>query len=146
MPKEKHNKSDSYQHKIIEISVDPTLLNDFPLDVGLGTQLNLSSVSEEFFELRQQLLDEIMHIIKLNLTKRQREVILLRLEGKTQMQIATMLRLHQTTIHKILHGNIDYFNEKKRYGGAIKKIKKICFKNPTILSIIKQMEELKNSE
>jgi len=142
----KKNKSDSYQHKIVEIAVDPVILNDFPLYNGLGAQLNLAMYSEEFYDLRQQLMDEVMRIIKNNLTKRQAEVVLLRLEGKTQIQIAEELGIHQTTVHKLLMGNIDYANDKKRYGGAIKKLRKICTKDEKILEILCQMEELRNRE
>ena len=38
----KKNKSDSYQHKIVEISVDPYVLNEFSLYEGLGAQLNIA--------------------------------------------------------------------------------------------------------
>lgn len=145
MPRKK-NKSDSYQHKIVEITVDPVILNDFPIYNGLGAQLNLAMYSEEFYELRQKLMDEVLRIIKTNLTKRQAEVVLLRLEGKTQIQIAEELNIHQTTVHKLLMGNIDYANNKKRYGGAIKKLKKICAKDEKILDILYQMEELRNRE
>lgn len=142
----KKNKSDSYQHKIVEIEVDPVILNDFPSHNGLGAQLNLAMYSEEFYDLRQRLMDEVMRIVKTNLTKRQAEVVLLRLEGKTQIQIAEELGIHQTTVHKLLMGNIDYANNKKRYGGAIKKLKKICAKDEKILDILYQMEELRNRE
>lgn len=142
----KRNRSDSYQHKIVEITVDPAVLSDFPLDTGLGAQVNLAMYSEEFYELRQKLIDEVMKIINNNLTPRQAEVVKLRLEGKTQIQIAEQLGVHQTTIHKLLSGNLDYSNGRKRYGGAIKKLKKICAKNDCVLDILAQMDELKTRE
>lgn len=143
MPEKKRNRSDSYQWKIVEIPIDPTILNDFQLAEGLGAQLNLSSYSERFYELRQELMTEVLRIIQTNLTERQAEVVTLRLEGKTQIQIAEQLSIHQTTVHKLLMGNIDYANGKKRYGGAIKKLTKICFKDEKILSILAEMEELR---
>lgn len=142
----KKNKSDSYQHKIVEISVDPAILNDFPLDDGLGTMLNLSKYSEEFSILRQQLMKEVMRVIKSELTVRQAEVVILRLQNMTQTQIAEKLGIHQTTVHKLLMGNIDYANGKKRYGGAIKKLKKICYKDSKILDVLSKMEELRTKE
>lgn len=145
MPRKK-NKSSVYQHKIVEISVDPSVLNDFDLDTGLGAQVNLAMYSEEFYNLRQQLINEVMRIIDTNLTKRQAEVIKLRLEGKTQIQIAEELQIHQTTVHKLLSGNIDYKNGQKRYGGAIKKLKKICAKDKAVMDILEKMEEFKNRE
>ena len=142
MPK-KRNRSDSYQYKIVEIAVDPNVLNDFPLMDGLGSQLNLAKYSEKFYDLRQQLMKEVLRIISTNLTQRQCEVVTLRLQGKTQIQIADQLGIHQTTVHKLLMGNIDYANGKKRYGGAIKKLKKICAKDEKVLKILKEMDNVR---
>lgn len=142
----KKPKSAAYQHKIIEISVDPVILSDFPIADGLSAQINISMYSEEFYDLRQQLIDEVMKLIYANLTKRQAEVVLLRLEGRTQVQIAEELQIHQTTVHKLLCGNIDYSNGKRRYGGAVKKLKRLCAKNEVIIEILQQMEELRIKE
>jgi len=142
----KKNKSDSYQYKIVEITVDPVILNDFAVNNGLGAQLNIAKYSEEFYELKEELMMEIYKVIKSSLTDRQAEVIGLRLKGNTQIQIAEELGIHQTTVHKLLSGNIDYANGKKRYGGAIKKLKKHCAKNPIILEILQKMDDLKKSE
>lgn len=140
---QKKNKSDSYQHKIIEITVDPSILNDFAIDDGLGFALNTSKFSEEFYELRIQLIQEVLRVVRSCLTKRQEEVITLRLKDLTQIQIAEKLGIHQTTVHKLLMGNIDYANGKKRYGGAIKKLKKVCSKDEKILEILEEMERLR---
>lgn len=140
---QKRNKSDSYQHKIVEITVDPTILNDFSLDDGLGFVLNTSKFSEEFYELRQQLIQEVLRVVGTCLTQRQSEVITLRLKDLTQIQIAEKLGIHQTTVHKLLMGNIDYANGKKRYGGAIKKLKKMCSKDSNIIYILNEMEILR---
>ena len=140
---QKKNKSDSYQHKIIEITVDPAILNDFAIDDGLGFALNTSKFSEEFYELRIKLIQEVLRVVRLCLTKRQEEVITLRLKDLTQIQIAEKLGIHQTTVHKLLMGNIDYANGKKRYGGAIKKLKKVCSKDENILEILEEMERLR---
>lgn len=146
MPRKKRNRSDSYQHKIVEISVDPVVLNDFPMANGLGAQVNLTKYSEEFYELRQQLMEEVLKIVNNDLTVRQKEVVLLRLQGKTQIQIAEGLGIHQTTVHKLLMGNIDYANGKKRYGGAIKKLKRLCAENKDILDILLKMENLRTRD
>jgi DNA-binding CsgD family transcriptional regulator len=139
----KKNKSSAYQWKIVEIPIDPAILNDFQLVEGLGAQLSLASYSERFYELRQELMIEVLRVVDTNLTDRQAEVVTLRLQGKTQVQIAEQLDIHQTTVHKLLMGNIDYTNGKKRYGGAIKKLTKICFKDGKILEILEEMEELR---
>lgn len=137
------NRSDSYQHKIVEISVDPVILNEFPLAESLGAQLNLAKYSERFDELREDLFQAVLEIINTGLTPRQAQVVSLRLEGKTQIQIAGQLKIHQTTVHKLLMGNIDYANGKKRYGGAIKKLRKLCGKDERIQEILDEMEELR---
>lgn len=150
MPKKK-NKSDSYQYKIVEITVDSNTIGDFPLVEGLGSQMNLSKFSEEFNTLKKELMTELLKIIQNNLTERQCEITLKTLEGKTQMQIAREMGVHQTTVHKGLKGNLDYQNftkengvkRYKRYGGAIKKLQKICEKNSKIQEILKRMDEIK---
>lgn len=142
----KRNKSDSYQYKIVEIAVDPTIMNDFPFMDSLGSQLNLAKYSERFYDLRQQLMKEVLRIINTHLTERQCEVVTLRLQGKTQIQIAEQLGIHQTTVHKLLMGNIDYANGKKRYGGAIKKLKKICYRDERILEILEEMDNIRAKE
>ena len=72
----------------------------------------------------------------------QREVIhKTYMEGKTQNEISIELGKHQTTIHKTHKGNIDYKKQKKRYGGALKKIKKLCEKSEPIQDILKRMKE-----
>jgi len=139
----RRNKSDSYQYKIVEIAVDPNVMNDLPFMDSLGSQLNLAKYSERFYELRQQLLKEVLRIIKTDLTERQCEVVTLRLQGLTQIQIAEQLGIHQTTVHKLLMGNIDYANGKKRYGGAIKKLKKICYKDEKVLKILEEMDDIR---
>lgn len=139
----KRNKSDSYQHKIVEISVDPFIIGDFPISNGLGAQLNLAKHSEEFHELKEQLIEEIYRIINENLTPRQAQVMLLRLQGKTQMEIAEQLQIHQTTCHKLISGNLDYKHNRKRYGGAIKKLKKVCEQDKKIQEILENIRELK---
>jgi len=140
----KKNKSDSYQYKIVEIAVDPNVLNDVSAANGLGSQLNLSKYSEEFYELQRQLMVEVVRIINTQLTKRQCEVATLYLEGKTQIEIGKELGIHQTTVHKLFRGNIDYNNKKKRYGGLLKKMKKICFKDENVLEILQKMDLLRN--
>lgn len=165
MPK-KRNRSDSYQYKIVEIAVDPNVLSDFPHVDSLGSQLNLAKYSEEFYLLKKELMTEVLRIINTCLTERQREVVLLRLKGKTQTQIAEELGIHQTTVHKILSGNLDYRycnninklgnngkkkggsnnrSEPKRYGGVERKLKKLCFKDEKIIEILDKMEYLRTS-
>ena len=126
----------------VEISIDPSLLNNFANEDSMEAFLNTHACSEEFRQLKTDLLKEVMQIIENCLTDKQKEVMKMTyLEGKTQNEISMELGKHQTTIHKILQGNIDYNNQKKRYGGALKKIRKLCINNETIQNILKKMRE-----
>jgi len=139
-------KSDKYQHKILEIPVEPDVLHNFSTDDGLTGHLDKIESSEEMDALKQSLLDEIKSIINNDLTVRQRQVIKLRLLGHTQSDIGEQLDICQTTVHKVIEGNIDYSNNKKRYGGVIKKLKKICTSNENIQDILLKIEELKRDQ
>lgn len=126
----------------VEINMDPSLLNNFSNEDSIASFLSAYSCSEEFLKLKNELLEEVMNIIENCLTDKQREVMKMTyIEGKTQNQISAELGKHQTTIHKILQGNIDYNNQKKRYGGALKKIRKLCTNNKKIQEILKKMKE-----
>lgn len=129
-------------NSFVEISIDPILLNNFSTEDGIGAYFNSCAVSEEFQQLKQELLTEVMSIIDHCLTEKQREVMRMTyIEGKTQNEISNELGKHQTTIHKILQGNIDYNNQKKRYGGALKKIRKLCANNEKVQDILNRMRE-----
>jgi len=126
----------------VEISIDPNLLNNFSNEEGMNAYLSAHNCSEEFQKLRTELLREVLYIVENCLTEKQREVMKMTyLEGKTQNEISNELGKHQTTIHKILQGNIDYNNQKKRYGGALKKIRKLCARNEKIQAILSKMRE-----
>lgn len=126
----------------VEISIDPSLLNNFANEDGMSAFLSTHSCSEEFKQLKADLLREVMYIIENCLTDKQREVMKMTyLEGKTQNEISNELGKHQTTIHKILQGNIDYNNQKKRYGGALKKIRKLCANSDKVQEILAKMRE-----
>lgn len=132
-------------NSFVEISIDPILLNNFSTEDGISAYFNNCAVSEEFQSLRHELLTEVMNIISNSLTEKQREVMhMTYVEGKTQNEISNELGKHQTTIHKILQGNIDYNNQKKRYGGALKKIRKLCINSEIIQDILSRMREQYN--
>ena len=99
---------------------------------------------EEFKTLQDDLMTKVTEIIMSKLTERQREVMIKTyFEQRTQMEVADLLGVCQTTVHKIIMGNIDYSNGAKRYGGAIKKIRKLCDEDEEIRQILARMEEIK---
>lgn len=133
---------DVIAYNYVEISIDPHLLSNFSNEDGMAEFLRTHAYTEEFQNLKIELLKEVMYIIENCLTDKQREVMKMTyLEGKTQNEISEKLGKHQTTIHKILQGNIDYNNKKKRYGGALKKIRKLCSSNEKIQNILQKMRE-----
>jgi DNA-binding MarR family transcriptional regulator len=141
------SKSKKYQHKIVEVRFDQSYLNNFPEERGMGNILEENSPSEEMVAFRKELLDELYNIIhSSSLTDHQRKVLLMRVEGKTQNHIAQHLGITQSAVHKALHGNIDYKNDKKRYGGVYKKLKKQCAANPKIQDILRRIEEYKEKK
>ena len=135
-------KSDEIQHRYREILVDPDIMCNFHY-AGAKTDADYER-SDELVELTEQLIVAINDLINNKLTSRQSEVVKkIYFEQKTQMEVADSLGLCQTTIHKILKGNLDYSNGGKRYGGALKKLKKLCAANPDIQRIIDRITELK---
>ena len=144
--RKKTRRSKRYQHKIVEIGFDSAKLNNFPLERGIGEILESNAYDEEIVNLREKLLDELYDIINGDyLTSHQKKILMMRLMGKTQNEIAEHLGITQSAVHKAMHGNIDYKNNKKRYGGIVKKLKKICKNNEVIQDILEKMENVRNS-
>lgn len=140
-------KSKLYQHKIVEISFDQSKLNNFPMERGIGHILVENETDEKIAKLREELMSELYNIIHGHyLTEHQKKILLMRLMGKTQNEIAKHLGCTQSAIHKSLKGNVDYLHNKKRYGGIFKKLKKICRNNDKIQNILKQINDIKDSK
>ena len=112
-------KSKSYQYKIVEISFDAAKLNNFPTERGMAHVLESSSFDEEISELRESLLDELYDIINGDyLTEHQKKILMMRLMGKTQNEIAQHLGITQSAVHKAMHGNLDYNNNRYILGDS----------------------------
>ena len=142
-----NQKSKLYQHKIVEISFDQSKINNFPNERGISHLLTENETDDEILELREKLLEQLYDVVHGDfLTEHQRKILLMRLMGKTQNEIAQHLGITQSAVHKAMHGNIDYKNDKKRYGGIIKKLKKICKTNDNIQGILEKISDVKNSE
>jgi len=138
-------KSKSYQYKIVEVSFDYAKLSNFSENRGISAILTENSYSDIMHDLRDKLLEELYEVIHGNvLTEHQKKILFMRLMGKTQNEIATHLGITQSAVHKAMHGNIDYKNQKKRYGGIVKKLKKICLNEPKIKDILSEMSKSNN--
>lgn len=141
------NKSSLYQHKIVEISFEQAKLDNFPQERSIGSILEENEVDEKIQVLREELLEKIYDIIHGDyLTEHQKKILQMRLMGKTQNDIAEHLGITQSAVHKALHGNIDYKNDKKRYGGIMKKLRKICKADNEVQRILKEIKNIKNSD
>lgn len=137
------SKSDNYQYRIVEISLDPAKMNNFANESGIPQHIAENLYPEELMELRQQLLDEIYGIIDDgSLTEHQQRVLVLHLAGCTQNEIAEYLNISQSACCKAINGNHDYKNMKK-YGGIIKKIQKISQGHMKIQDILRHIEDYK---
>jgi len=139
-------KSKSYQYKIVEISFESLKLNNFSTDRGMGQVLMNNSCDERITDLKEELLDEIYDIVNgAYLTEHQKKILFMRLMGKTQNDIADHLGITQSAVHKAMHGNIDYKNQKKRYGGIIKKLQKICKNHERVNEILAEIAKINNN-
>ena len=135
-------KSDSIQFKYREILAAPETLEMFHTS-NCHNYLYLQK-KDELAELTEQLTDAVKDLIENKLTSRQSEVVKkIYFEKKTQMEVADSLGLCQTTVHKILKGNIDYMNNKNRYGGALKKLNKLCTSDPVINQILEDIKQIR---
>lgn len=134
--------SELISHNYVEISIDPHLLNNFANEEGIGAFLEAYSCSDEFQELKNELLEEVINIIETCLTEKQKVIIKKAyFDGKTQMEIAKEINIDQSSVSKSLKGNLVY-TKKRRYGGSIKKIRKLCATNEKIQEILKKMRIL----
>jgi len=138
----RRNKSEHYQWTILERSINPFILSDLSSAQGMSYRLQPFSYDEKLLELQDELNARMWEIIEKGLTERQKQVIKLSMQEFTQNEIAKMLGINQTSVHKVVKGNIDYKNGKKRYGGAYKKITKLCAVDPEIQRILKEIAEV----
>lgn len=140
-------KSKSYQYKIVEISFESLKLNNFPNERGMSQVLMENSSDERISDLKEDLLEEIYDIVHGDyLTEHQKKILFMRLMGKTQNDIAEHLGITQSAVHKAMHGNIDYKNQKKRYGGIIKKLQKICKNHDKVNNILTEISKINKGE
>jgi len=122
------------------------MMEAFCNEDSISARLNPFEYNEDLIELEEQLKKEFWRVVDTLLTSRQREVIRLYADGYTQMEIAKMLNVNQSSITKSLNGNVDYKNGKKIYGGARKKIKKIIENDQKIKDILQKIQEAREEK
>jgi DNA-binding CsgD family transcriptional regulator len=142
----RQNRSDRYQWVLLETVCSNDMMEAFCNEDSISARLNPFEYNEDLIELEDQLNKEFWRIVDNLLTERQRQVIRLYADGYTQMEIAKMLNVNQSSITKSLNGNVDYKNGKKVYGGARKKIKKIVENDARIKDILQQMSDIREEK
>lgn len=141
------NRSDKYQWVLLETVCSNDMMEAFCNEDSIYSRLTGGFVYDEsLIELEEQLKKEFWRVVDTLLTPRQREVIRLYADGYTQMEIAKMLNVNQSSITKSLNGNVDYKNGKKIYGGARKKIRKIIENDEKIKEILTKMAEVRDEK
>lgn len=140
------NRSDSYQYILLETVCSNDMMEAFCNEDSISARLNPFEYNEDLIELEEQLKKEFWRVVDTLLTSRQREVIRLYADGYTQMEIAKMLNVNQSSITKSLNGNVDYKNGKKVYGGAKKKINKIIQSDEKITEILRKIAEVRENK
>jgi len=140
------NRSDKYQWVLLETVCSNEMMEAFGNEDSISSRLNPFGYDEELLDLEDQLKKEFWRVVDTLLTSRQKEVIRLYAEGYTQMEIAKMLNVNQSSITKSLNGNVDYKNGKRVYGGARKKIKKIIENDEKIIEILRKMQAIREEK
>lgn len=142
----RQNRSDKYQYILLETVCSNDMMEAFCNEDSIYNRLNPNHYDEDLMNLEDKLKVEFWRVVDTLLTPRQREVIRLYADGYTQMEIAKMLNVNQSSITKSLNGNVDYKNGKKIYGGARKKIKKIIESDEKIKEILDQMSAVREEK
>lgn len=140
----RQTRSQAYQFKFAEVFITDEYLKSFSNSSSLGSQLNPYQYDERIFELEDKLKEKFWQIAENILTENQKLIIKLTCDGYTQMEIAKMLNVNQSSVCKCLSGNIDYSTGTPRvYGGILKKLHKFVLADPEIKEILKEMAELR---
>ena len=164
MEKRRSQRSDKYQYLLLETVCSAEMMEAFCNEDSISARLNPFDYNEHLIDLQEQLKVEFWRVVNSQLTKRQRDVITLYAEGYTQMEIAKILNVNQSSITKSLNGNCDYKNKNKGnkdnadkdnrgnnskviiYGGSKKKIKKIIDSDEKIKDLLQKIEDCRNEK
>lgn len=133
-----------YQYLLLEIATCGEWLSTFTNGKSYYSAFSYFEYSEKLLDLQEELKKEFYKLAEINLTETQFKTLMLTVQGLTQKEIAKALNINQSCVTKCLSGNIVYKkNKTKVYGGVIKKLQKICFENPKIISLLQQIEDEK---
>jgi DNA-binding CsgD family transcriptional regulator len=142
--RERATRSAAYQSLFCESSFPIELLESFSNEDSLYKKLNPFDYNENILLLEEQLRDEFWRLVNTQLTPRQREIIHLLSQGKTQCEVAKELNINQSSITKSINGNVDYKKGKIVYGGSKSRIRKLIEEDERIQSILQKIYDLRN--
>jgi predicted DNA-binding protein YlxM (UPF0122 family) len=142
----RQNRSDKYQYVLLETACSNEMLESFSNEDSISARLNPFKYDERLLDLEDELKKEFWRVVETLLTPRQKEVVKLYADGYTQMEIAKMLNVNQSSITKSINGNVDYKNGKKVYGGTRKKMMKIIELDPKIKEILDKMQACRDED
>jgi len=142
---ERSTRSQKYQYLYCEIPVADDRLVDYTNADGIKNLLNPFHYDETVLELEDKLKKRVLDLVKIHCTEHQKRIFGLVSDGYTQMEIADMLGIQQSSVTKCIVGNVTYDNGKKSsYGGIIRKMKRAVSEDWYCNEIVKQLAELKN--
>jgi predicted transcriptional regulator len=140
-------RSAGYQYLILETVCSNEMMETFCNEDSIYSRLNPFEYNEEMIELEEQLRVEFWRVVNTLLTDRQRDVIKLRSDGLTQMEVAKKLGVNQSSVAKNLRGNANYAGgTPKNYGGSTKKIRKIIETDEKIQEILAKIARLREEK
>jgi hypothetical protein len=118
------------------------MLSGFDESRSIQATLNPFAYSDRLLDLKEQLSKRLMWIIENKLTKKQKRIIYLYLQGLTQEEISKITGTNQSSIVKSMTGNTVYEGGKKRqYGGSFNKLKRLCNEDSETQEILKEIQE-----
>jgi DNA-binding CsgD family transcriptional regulator len=113
---------------------------------GINAQLNPWGYNEDLLILQDRLKAAFWRLVD-QLTPRQKEVIKLLAQDKTQTEIAKKLGVNQSSVTKSVNGNCDYKGDKKVfYGGSKKRLIKLAEQDVEIREILIKIREIQSDE
>lgn len=141
------NRSDLYQYILLESAYSPEMLAEVAEEQSISATLG-EHQKEELMDLREQLRVEFWRLVDEELTERQAKVLHLYCERYTQIEIAKQLNVNQSSITKSIHGNVDYKrpNNKKSYGGSLRRIKRLVEKDEKIQDILEKIQKIQQDD
>ena len=145
-------RSSAYQWILVEKAFSHDMMESFADDDGMHKKLNPFEYNEDVLLLEDQLKERFWEIIEEHLTERQKEIVNLLKQGKTQQETASLLQINQSSITKSLHGNSEYSSsingksqKKTSYGGIVRKIRKIVESDTKVNELLEKISEIRNN-